>query len=99
MPAALMSIGLKQSCRETTATPAVLKSLTQAREQPSGKPPRGGMPEFVPTEEQRAIVEKAAGFGLYARWLGDEPDPRDLMRPFPAEMNAHVGDFDTGQQA
>jgi putative SOS response-associated peptidase YedK len=21
----------------------------------------------------------------YARWLGDEPDPRDLMRPFPAE--------------
>jgi len=99
MPAALMSIGLKQSCRETTATPTVLKSLTQAREQPPGKPPRGGLPEFVPTEEQREIVEKAAGFGLYARWLGDEPDPRDLMRPFPAEMNAHVGDFDTGQQA
>jgi putative SOS response-associated peptidase YedK len=22
--------------------------------------------------------------GGYARWLGDEPDPRDLMRPFPA---------------
>jgi len=21
----------------------------------------------------------------YARWLSDEPDPRDLMRPFPAE--------------
>ena len=21
----------------------------------------------------------------YSRWLGDEPDPRDLMRPFPAE--------------
>ena len=21
----------------------------------------------------------------YARWLGEEPDPRDLMRPFPAE--------------
>ena len=21
----------------------------------------------------------------YTRWLGDEPDPRDLMRPFPAE--------------
>src|SRR5262249_23951831 len=35
MPAALMSIGLKQSCRETTATPTVLKSLTRAREQPS----------------------------------------------------------------
>jgi putative SOS response-associated peptidase YedK len=23
--------------------------------------------------------------GDYARWLDDEPDPRDLMRPFPAE--------------
>jgi putative SOS response-associated peptidase YedK len=23
--------------------------------------------------------------GDYARWLGDEPDPADLMRPFPAE--------------
>jgi hypothetical protein len=22
--------------------------------------------------------------GDYARWLGEEPDPRDLMRPFPA---------------
>jgi putative SOS response-associated peptidase YedK len=22
----------------------------------------------------------------YARWLGDEPDPRDLMRPFLAEL-------------
>jgi hypothetical protein len=21
----------------------------------------------------------------YARWLGEEPDPHDLMRPFPAE--------------
>jgi putative SOS response-associated peptidase YedK len=21
----------------------------------------------------------------YIRWLGEEPDPRDLMRPFPAE--------------
>jgi putative SOS response-associated peptidase YedK len=21
----------------------------------------------------------------YVRWLGDEPDPADLMRPFPAE--------------
>jgi len=24
--------------------------------------------------------------GDYARWLGDESDPRDLMRPFPAEL-------------
>jgi putative SOS response-associated peptidase YedK len=22
----------------------------------------------------------------YARWLGEELDPRDLMRPFPAEL-------------
>jgi SOS response associated peptidase (SRAP) len=22
----------------------------------------------------------------YARWLGEKPDPRDLMRPFPAEL-------------
>lgn len=21
-----------------------------------------------------------------ARWLGEEPDPRDLMRPYPAEL-------------
>jgi putative SOS response-associated peptidase YedK len=24
--------------------------------------------------------------GDYARWLGDEPDPRDLMRPFPSDL-------------
>ena len=22
----------------------------------------------------------------YTRWLGEEPDPIDLMRPFPAEL-------------
>ena len=22
----------------------------------------------------------------YARWLGDQPDPRDLMQPFPSEL-------------
>jgi putative SOS response-associated peptidase YedK len=22
----------------------------------------------------------------YQRWLGEEPDPRDLLRPFPAEL-------------
>jgi putative SOS response-associated peptidase YedK len=22
----------------------------------------------------------------YARWLGEEPDPRDLMRPFRADL-------------
>jgi putative SOS response-associated peptidase YedK len=24
--------------------------------------------------------------GDYDRWLGVDPDPRDLMRPFPAEL-------------
>jgi putative SOS response-associated peptidase YedK len=24
--------------------------------------------------------------GIRARWLGEEPDPRDLMRPFPAGL-------------
>jgi putative SOS response-associated peptidase YedK len=24
--------------------------------------------------------------GDYTRWLGDEPDPRDLMRPLPASL-------------
>jgi putative SOS response-associated peptidase YedK len=24
--------------------------------------------------------------GDYTRWLGDEPDPADLMRAFPAEL-------------
>jgi putative SOS response-associated peptidase YedK len=33
----------------------------------------------------------------YARWLGDEPDPRDLMRPCPAELM--LADFNQGQQA
>jgi putative SOS response-associated peptidase YedK len=22
----------------------------------------------------------------YTRWLGEEPDPRDLMRPYPADL-------------
>jgi hypothetical protein len=25
------------------------------------------------------------GAGNYSRWLSEEPDPRDLMRPYPAE--------------
>jgi putative SOS response-associated peptidase YedK len=28
----------------------------------------------------------------YKRWLGDDPDPRDLLRPFPAEP-MRVGRF------
>jgi SOS response associated peptidase (SRAP) len=35
----------------------------------------------------------------YVRWLGKESDPRDLMRPFPADLMRMLGDFDAGQQA
>jgi len=35
----------------------------------------------------------------YARWLGEEPDPRDLMRPFPAEPMRMWPIFDARQQA
>ncbi len=34
----------------------------------------------------------------YSRWLGDEPDPADLMRPFSAGL-MRVADIDEGQQA
>jgi putative SOS response-associated peptidase YedK len=34
----------------------------------------------------------------YARWLGEEPDPRDLMRPFPSEL-MHVADLNASRQA
>jgi putative SOS response-associated peptidase YedK len=30
-------------------------------------------------------VDGFAPTGDYARWLSDEPDPGDLMKPFPAE--------------
>ena len=30
-------------------------------------------------------VSRVLARGDYARWLGEEPDPRDLMRPFPAD--------------
>ena len=33
----------------------------------------------------------------YVRWLSEEPDPRDLMRPFPAELIADVANFDPRQ--
>jgi putative SOS response-associated peptidase YedK len=38
--------------------------------------------------------------GDYTRWLSDEPNPRDLMRPFPADAtipsraDADVADLD-----
>ena len=34
----------------------------------------------------------------YTRWLSDEPDPRDLMRPFPAGL-MRMADLDARQQA
>jgi putative SOS response-associated peptidase YedK len=30
----------------------------------------------------------------YKRWLGDDPDPSDLLRPFPAEPMRMWADFD-----
>jgi putative SOS response-associated peptidase YedK len=32
-----------------------------------------------------------------ARWLGEEPDPRDLMRPLFCRADAHVANFDPRQ--
>ena len=32
----------------------------------------------------RAVLAPAA----YDRWLGNEPDPRDLLQPFPSELMA-----------
>jgi putative SOS response-associated peptidase YedK len=48
----------------------------------------------VPAKSRRITVEASTIHNRmplvlapkdYLRWLGDEPDPRDLMRPFPAE--------------
>ncbi len=35
----------------------------------------------------------------YVRWLSDEPDPHDLLRPVPVRADAHVADIDPGEQA
>jgi putative SOS response-associated peptidase YedK len=35
----------------------------------------------------------------YVRWLSDEADPHDLMRPFPAGPMLDVAHLDKGQQA
>jgi putative SOS response-associated peptidase YedK len=35
----------------------------------------------------------------YNRWLGDDPNPRDLLQSYPAETHANVADLDAGQQA
>ncbi len=37
--------------------------------------------------------------GDYTPWLGDEPDPRDLLRPISGRADTHVADFDAGEQA
>jgi putative SOS response-associated peptidase YedK len=33
-----------------------------------------------------AVVRKPLLAPRSVRWLGEEPDPRDLMRPFPADL-------------
>jgi putative SOS response-associated peptidase YedK len=33
-----------------------------------------------------ARMPVVVALGDYARWLGDEPDPRDLMQPFLSEL-------------
>ena len=33
----------------------------------------------------------------YLRWLGEEPDPRDLMKPFPPEPMRMWPDLDSGR--
>ena len=40
--------------------------------------------QAYPTRPVRAVVAFAPGD--YARWLSDEPDPRELMRVFPASL-------------
>jgi putative SOS response-associated peptidase YedK len=40
--------------------------------------------ELVATIHDRMPVILAPGD--YARWLGEEPDPRELMRPYPADL-------------
>jgi putative SOS response-associated peptidase YedK len=42
----------------------------------------------VTTDANELVAEN------YERWLGDEPDPRVLMRPFPAEM-MRIGQIST----
>jgi putative SOS response-associated peptidase YedK len=37
--------------------------------------------------------------GDYVRWLSDEPDPHELMRPFPAERMRMWPILNAGQQA
>jgi putative SOS response-associated peptidase YedK len=53
--------------------------------------------ELVADIHDRMPVILAAGD--YVRWLGEEPDPRNLTRPFPGQPDADVADLDASQQA
>ena len=47
-----------------------------------------GIEIFYPNDNELRVTkngEFVLASGDYTRWLSDEPNPRDLMRPFPAE--------------
>jgi putative SOS response-associated peptidase YedK len=46
------------------------------------------LPTFRDAYRKRRCIVPVDGFfeGDYARWLGEEPDPRELMRRFPADL-------------
>ena len=51
--------------------------------------PLTSLPNLLTLSRILAIPLVVATFyltGDYARWLGEEPDPRDLMRPSPADL-------------
>jgi putative SOS response-associated peptidase YedK len=53
--------------------------------------PASGTFAVITTDTNELVAQTHDGLplilapGEYARWLSDEPDPRDLLRPFPAE--------------
>jgi putative SOS response-associated peptidase YedK len=42
-----------------------------------------GKPLVAEIHDRMPLILAPEGYG---RWLGDEPDPRDLMRPFPPDL-------------
>jgi SOS response associated peptidase (SRAP) len=54
---------------------------------PEQRPLRYGIVEGIDVSDSRAHnrMPLILAAGDYARWLSDELDPRDLLRPFPAE--------------